>query len=611
VNVRQFADFVKIQKGAALLVGFDGSAAMVNHHLPVMVRDDVCGSAATNTFSLRRIKAAWRTGYMDYAARHAFMQRHTITDNAAGPDLGAIECLARLVDQDYIKTIVCTDTSEVLYRSLLACGVDMPQFICSGHLPVALEVRSNGKVFVDAGELLLTGFDPDIYGRGDEDLVQMRDALKAFLGSYRCLYCWGWCQLNAQTDWICPAKPKPYFTAVGDYTEVSLPTDWSVVEGDRDTEQATNDIWYELDRLLFPGRATMPRPAAPQLGRPAPPAGVADRIAQRRPLLSQETFRDLADRIGGATVSFIGAESSSVRMRCAHWMATMLRQRGQQPLFCSSTDLADLGRFMTMIGESGNNEMIWAIGVLDDGIGDRPQWSSVLLPALRRWRELAIEKSAIRDYHVVLFAPLAVADWVNAEFARENRFWVRSFFTPDFLVTEVVAEWLTENVGPLAERLDSAGARTLALQMVNDANAMDTRPADWLHEAIDFWYLNVVRAAQGMGNGIDADSQEITLGDLVSLWDELGRTYRRVGEGLRLDFDIGTAQPRSSGSHDKAEAGDEQQTFRLGAISPRAESQGRQVSPEAQAPAGERASDAGEPEESGEQAGGPGEPEET
>jgi hypothetical protein len=613
VNVQEFAGFLRIQKGTgtALLIGFDGGAALVNHHRPVMVRDAVCGSAATNAFSLRHIKNAWRSGYMDYTTRDAFMRAHTTTTDAAEPDLGAIGCLARLVEQDYVRAVVSTDSSRVLYDSLTSCGVAIEQLICSSSVPKALQVRSNGKVFVDAGELLLTGFDPDIYGRADVELGRMRDTLKEFLGSYRCLYCWGWCELNAQIDWVCPAKGLPYFTAIGDYTDVTLQTDWNVVEGARDTDHATNDIWYELDRLLFPARTAPARPTAPRQSGPAPPVSLADRSAQRRPLLSQETFRDLVDRVSGATVSFIGAESSSVRMRCAHWMATMLRQRGQQPLFCSSTDPADLGRFMTMIGESGNNEMTWAIGVLDNGIGDRAQWASVLLPALRRWRELADKGSGTHDYHVVLFAPLPVADWVNAQFAREERFWVRSFFTPDFLVTEVVAEWLVENVGPLAEQLDSAGARTLALQMVNDANAVGGRPADWLHEAIDFWYLNTVRAAQGIDDGIDAESHEISLGDLVNLWDELGRTYRRVDDGLRLDFDLGTAHPRDIGSHDRAEAEDEQQTFRLGSISPRAESQGRPVSPEAQASAGEGTSDAGESEETGEEAGGPGEPEET
>ena len=568
---------MKNSSDAVLLIGLDGGAAIMNHHRPSVVQDDLLEGASGIEFNVNRIRRAWNK-LQTYDRRVAFLRTHTESSDAPEPDTRAVECIARMVDAGYIRAIASTDTSAVLFNAFQdrgTYGAD-DRIRCADSLPDAMEVRERKKLFIDAGELLFNGFTCDRYGREGEALEKVREALKKLMGSYPRVYCWGWCQLNLDIKDVCPMKGLPYLTTIGHYTSASWSRSFNEVEREDDPYLATNDIWYDLDKLLFPHRPSSAKPGQSSRRQPRRPGpGAADldteRTSLKGPLLSQETLHDLLKNAGGAAVSFVGVESASTRTRCAHWMATTLRQRRQSVLSCSSTDLEDLARFVTMISESKNTDSAWAVGVIGDVTGDTGRWSISLLPAVRRWRELAHQKYGQEDYHVVLFVPVAVVDWVTKQFPKEGRFWMKSFFTDDFLVPDVLAEWLVENVVPEVDELDSAGVATLALTMVQDP--LGPRRADWLHEAIDLWYLEVLRRAQDPGALGDADGHEIDLGQLVNLWSGVRASYHHVVKELDVDFSIGPLHPRSETDADSAEGaddtvGDDPQSFPLGTITP-------------------------------------------
>lgn len=577
MNVPEFAEFMKHNSGVALLIGLDGGAAIMNHHRPSIIRDGLLQGASGTEFKVGDISKAW-SKLRYYNRRVEFLRTHTLSSDAPGPDTRAVECIARLVQAGYIRAIASTDTSTVLFKALQDCGIynAADRVVCADLVPEAMEVREREKLFIDASELLFNGFTCDRYGREGEALEKMREALKSLIGSYPRVYCWGWCMLNADIRDVCPDKVPPYYlTTIGSYTTAWLRVPYNEVEGDDNPALATNDIWYELDQLLFPHRPVSGKrgkPSGRPPDRPGPGATDTEPTSLKRPLLSVETLNDLFKNVSDAAVSFVGVESASTRTRCAHWMATTLRQRQRSVLSCSSTDVEDLARFVTMISESKHTDSAWAVGVIGDVTGDTGRWSITLLPAVRRWRDLAQQKYGVEDYHVVLFVPVAVVEWATKLFPKEGRFWMKSFFTDDFLVAEVLTEWLVENVVPEVDELDSDGAETLALKMVRDP--LGPRRADWLHEAIDLWYLAILRRAQGRVSLGDADGHEIDLGELVNLWSGVRANYHHVVKELDVDFSIGPLHPRSETGADSAEAddtaGNDLQSFELGEITPHA-----------------------------------------
>ncbi len=505
IDVAQFAaQIMQRPDPAALLIGFDGGAALLNHHRPAIFRDDLLSGVPVREpdYEMQRMAEQWRKLRLA-SDRERFMREHT-RPIESDPDERAIECIANLVADNRIKAIIATDTSMQLFRSLNDLDVFMEPFSCPEAASAVLKEKISPRLLIDGGDLLIHGqLYPSMYGRPMAEMLPMRDAIKAYLRSFSHVYCWGWCDLNLPLDWIYPDNDRPQLTAIGSYTArcIRLSSDFTIVRGGRDSEYgATNEILYELANALeAPARPQRePRSQrAPQRrvrsGATAP-RYLPEPYQPELPLLllHEAAKTELLENLSKATVSVIGIEGELVRRRCAAWLAAAMRKSGRPSVSFEGNEVAVLARRVAM--RLAADDSAWVIGNLTSDAGEPEMWSSILVPSVQRWCADA-HREGQPDRRVALFVSTEVSKWAAGAFERERAVRVESFFASSFLTEDVVADWLVQNVGPLLteDLAKGSSASTLARRMVDSARERAS-DADWLHDALDLWYLDVERA---------------------------------------------------------------------------------------------------------------------
>jgi hypothetical protein len=556
ISVREFAANIKRHRSgsAVLLIGYDGGASLLNHTRPLKARDDLLENSPLNPmFNMYDIQQAW---FRLYDRRHQFMLDHTTPADSCEPDKQAIDCIAGLVSDNYIHAIVATDTKQVLYEELRARDVVMNRVEASGAHSKTLVSRLGERTLIDGGDLLLTGFWPNMYDLSRMIIGEMQDGLCEFLAAYDRIYCWGWCGFNVQIGKVCPERTGSGFTAIGRYTSSCMTfPDIDIVQGGADEANASNDILYELARHLFPHRLARGsrQRASTRSGGPAEPRPQEP----PRVLLADEARAALAKETSRATVSFIGVEGELVRERCARWLSASWQSQGHRPLFYASGDVRSLACSVTVTEDI--EDAVWLVGLLAGRAGEEPGWADVLLPHVRRWLDGTPRGRPARETHVALFAAPAVADWAGRAFEGRGSVWIQSYFEATFLAEGAVVEWLLKNVNPLLRRELDHGALLLARHVVGSGR----RPgrADWLHWALDQWYEDILReqarrAQVSLDGGGADDDPELTLQDLIGLWDGLCDRYRRA-ESITtgVDFDVNVRDARNQqGDGDGADA---------------------------------------------------------
>src|SRR5262249_45581802 len=121
IRVNEFAANITRHQGipAALIIGLDGGASLLNHARPIKMRDDLLNDSAASSstiFNQHAIGAAWRRWGRD--ERQQFMKDHTGSEDLSVPDGRAIDCIAQMIEGNHIQVVVATDTGQVLFDEL-------------------------------------------------------------------------------------------------------------------------------------------------------------------------------------------------------------------------------------------------------------------------------------------------------------------------------------------------------------------------------------------------------------------------------------------------------------------------------------------------------------
>lgn len=565
MNVEEFARQVAINRStgkAALIIGFDGGAALLRHSRPeamiAALQDDARGPLVRDPDSL------WK-GQPTTTARRKFLETHTRT-NDISPDSRALHCIAGLLGRGYIRAIVATDTSRGL-SGYLRGRISMEEFD-SGTRPEKLKAIGNNlgekPAFIDGAELLLYGFNDSIYGLYQNMVNETRRALKEFLSGFDHILCWGWSDRNVYLNTICDHEKVAHLYLLGSYSQcVSSRWDgvYDLVEDPSDRSEATTDIILKICSRL-PGLEEESWRSDPVTAMPseAPTAAYGEQpvamASPQRLLWPAEVLDNLMDRTSGPRISVTGVDGELVRSGLAQWLLSSLRQRGREWQYLRASDLVSLGGHITMLTDTEAG--ICVVGELSDRVGDEHEWGSPLATYILRWGYT----KAAPDQHVALFVPATVAQWASRAYAGQDYIYVHTLDTAKCLVLEQVAEWLVTTLMPLLDidDLDDADVRSLASQMVKDALARGRDAADWLHQALAIWEQLVRRE---LGEHYDAHDEtaqdadhEFGIDELAALWETLVERYRHLEEEAAPGFDFGEIQPHKTEVPDTASGTD-------------------------------------------------------
>ncbi|MFP3986321.1 hypothetical protein U9R90_02230 [Streptomyces sp. E11-3] len=575
LNVAQFSMNLKLHNqqsdwNAALVVGFDGGAALLKHPRPQVFEDDLGVPVH------RRVDTAWRSILGEKQHRRQWMEEHTSPPDGE-PDTEALWCIARLVRDGYLRSIIATDNAGRFYASLTELGVTMTRYECSESLPHVLEIKAKGPhpLFINAGEHLLYGCEPDICDNGAEHVGGMHQALRSHLEGFNAVYCWGWCEINHQLDSVILNTEKR-LKVLGWYETtrkaIKLRTAFDIVVCDGSLEMATTDVLHQLAKELFDDEKA-PLPTAPwqppaESGRAAPPTAAAP-----RPLLSDELLAQLVANVQRHRISYIGVDGELARGRCFDWLTAELNARGRDVFVRTDSDISVLGQLaMTVSGLDGN---VWFVGQLNgSGTADRA-WLSTLLAYSQRWSGHGEEPPGERGdsgSRVVLLLPARAAGELQSELPPDDETYFMSVFADSHLDQKTVVKYVHTTAGPPLTEVSPVEVIELAEKMIDQCRADSAAPLDWLHDALDLWRrLIKSKIAARTAEKADADQQPLlTFDDLLGLWDEAGN--RMTQADGPLDFELGPVHrreednpPEDDDPPDDADPPD----FQLGPATPR------------------------------------------
>ncbi|MEU1603059.1 hypothetical protein [Micromonospora matsumotoense] len=547
---------------AALLIGLDGGAALLNHARPARFLDALRGDQSPTKRDRQKVGEFWAFRSSSQA-RDDFLKRYTRPTDAAVPDLQAIGHLAELLRQGYLNAIVVTDPAQYLYQGIIDAGFTVLRRIeAVGHKPSVFELRRQGSerarpVLVDAAEMLIAGLEPTRLDEHGSQLQEMRTELGRFLDDFGIVYEWGWCSLNVPLSTLY-RKPKPLYL-LGRYslTDQSwVGAGYHLVVGDEseDDEDATTDILNQLAESL--GLPATPRAAG---GVPtAPPSTSAGWTVLRPeatpPLLTVDQLSGLRESAFAGPVTLIGIDGERTRRRAAEWLLAETDEGLSTAGLRGGADLTALGRWLGLRARSTGTVVV---GELCDLSSPDPGFWVRLTAVIEWWRESVNQNGS----HIVLFCPLAVTDWARASYGRGDTVRVESLPEQRFVTVDAVVEWITRELGPLLAWLDEDCVARLGAAMMQ-ADALPQSDPDWLHDALDIWRqevgLTISQVAADAGRAsadgapdadvpADGSTGGLSVEELGRLWSEVVRRLADATEAIQPVFTVDPVPRRDGG----------------------------------------------------------------
>jgi hypothetical protein len=548
----QFAsELLDFQAGggrAALLIGFDGGSALLDHPTSEAMLENL-KRGRDSPGRIQEPGPLW--GRMSSSRlKQEFLEKHTRIGQS--PDNGALHRIAGLLEQRYVRAVVATDADKGLQQSLLRKGLAIKSFECSfpdlnpdrsgSKLDILGERIERYPVFIDGGEVLLQGFVPSIIDLQLVEVRQVRNALREFLKPFAMVLCWGWCEQNIPLKDICDEDRTRLFL-LGEYTWCSS-TKWErpyeIVEDPQRPDKATTGILESICKFLpnFPpeptGRETLVVQAAGSATASAEPQVQTPMPA--RLLWASDTLRAIEEQAKTKRLSIIGVEGQAPRHELAQWLLGTLRNETPDCHYRAVDNVWWLNRYIMVLAKQDRD--IWIIAELNDTIGTEVEWGSPLTYHIRQW----IETEVSTDFHMVLLTPVAVPGWLSGAFQGDTRVYLDSLYADSSggLVAEHVGAWLARMLKPRTEITDD-DIDMLAGRMVEDALSNEEEAVDWLHEALELWEADIRlvlgdRASRDRSQ--DGPDTELGVDLLLHRWANLVDRYRNVDQVLYPDFDL-------------------------------------------------------------------------
>ncbi|WP_432979430.1 hypothetical protein [Dactylosporangium sp. CA-233914] len=520
----------------AIVIGFEASQALVGHSTQDELVAELLSKDAFVPSHLYAERILNRWSNLPQREKQKFLRTHVGTRPGRQPDLEAIQALALLVKQGYLCSIIATDPTEVLYRAIdriapmtrLECARFRPEVVEAGYGPYSTDA-----VFVDGGEHLLGGFEPNSYGFREDHRQKMVEGLHRFLSHFDRVYCWGWCALNVPFNLICPDRSSLEVHALGAYTVVDRgsrnPFKRTSIEGE---VTATAGILLELSAALklrdeavdkLVGAADVePREAGPLAS-----------MAPARPLLDAEVLTTFTSEAPERRITICGIEGVGERLRAGAWLYHELSRKGEPCFYREGPEMVELGRYIAL--QAAQVEHAHIVGVLT-GLHQDEDWIPGFLTLVARW-SAAPGLQAEPGLRITLFCPVEVPSQTKRKFPRNDHIHLEWHAAGSYFRETSLLNWLMAETTACLGSVDMDVLSPLAQRMISDVATYNGFAADMLAEALDLWSQELGRSVRAANEaGTDPGNRRAV--NLVQMWADIDQRYRSITKDLAPDFDL-------------------------------------------------------------------------
>ena len=575
---------------AALVIGFDGGSALLNHSKAKELLNELVGPVPALRPYL--ITTAWET--LDHVGRTALLRKHTLGE----PNLTTISYLAEMLRNHYLGAVIACDPNHLLLDHLRACDVALDSFDCSEGRPKVLHLlgatmRNGGDeraVFIDTSDLFLASVESGCRGLDGIERRDMKDAAKAFSDTFDLSFFWGWCDdnVNASDVWRAARGPSYALGTYSDCRSLSQAGGIIVVQDPSDPAFASTEILDWLGRELFGPPPQQPSPILLPPGVPSAPAREApaprdleEALAGRKlagGMREQPAFRvlppcllwpdDEVERVREnglrAAIAFFGVDGSQVRLRLADRVLAKQRRLGHTSVYRVCGDFTSLQELLDLLRATSSPYCGIVATLPGPSESQAPPLDAVRYAIDRFLRE----REALKK-RLFVFAPISWIRVLQAEKLSPQDLHCESLLPVNCATVSYLQRWLGTLPVLAAWRLrtDAQEAdeeiRSLAKRILS---LYDERSAEWgwtgwegtkldfFHQALDFWYDNVC--------AMQAEEEEPqTLASCDTAWTELLQRVERVDASR--DFDLGIISRRLKEDAPPDGAGEPREDFPL------------------------------------------------
>jgi hypothetical protein len=531
-------------RAGALIVGFDGTAALLGHPDRNILRDQLLGSAPPR--DLGKLIREKVKGQADPFDRFAFMQGVSSPRRGQQSGAAAIEVIASLLEGNCIDVIVATDPHQALYGAISQYVPNLVRIPGDGftleHVESFLNDSAGRLMFFDAGGILIRGFVDGVRdkvgktGEGYRYLHGIQAALQAFIGEYENVFCWGWCEANVPFHVICPDDATVH--AIGRYTKCpEIANDliqYDVQQADDadgdvpDVKPVGRKMTETLERLgpLLRQRATL-----------VSGVGVRpDLTGITAPLLSEQyldTFLRPLDRTGDV-VHIVGIQNETVRRSAASWLYSRVLTMGQPSVLQEGWDLAGLGRYLSLqVKRPSPRHVIGCYLRSAEPASDDSDWQQVMRNLLTQWVSDLLSAPA-PQFRITLFCPTWLSGWADREGIEGVK--IEHYLDGVIFEERSIREWLELNFKQLSIQMGSDDFGKIMSQIVSLNGDDAAIPASVIPEALAFWALRLKDKIRSIDSqGVGPERSELGVFAIAQEWTDLKDSYRDIGGLLRVE----------------------------------------------------------------------------
>lgn len=555
----------------ALVIGFDGTAALLGHPDHYALSDQVRGNRSSQ--DLRELISAEVRERPDPYERYQYLR--DITTPRAGRQAGtAIQVIASLLSENHVNVVVATDPHRTLYTAIAQYVPNLNWVAGDGftdtHVESFLRDQQGRRIFFDAGGTLIRGFQDGIreeFGRAGPQasyLKQMVTRLQDFLGSYEKVFCWGWCRANVPFYVICPNGAQPTVHAIGAYTDC----------GDIDNTFFTYDVGrlagggddgQESGEPSGAGRTTtvaLERMAAAlALSPDAVPVGVgarSDLPGISAPLLSEDALNTFVRPLDlrSDVVHIVGIENQTVRRSAANWLYRKVMSMGEPGVLQEGWALDELGRFLSLqTTRSTSQHIVGCFTAVAEPLPGESEWQPKLQAMLRYWVS-QLNGEVRRGHRITLFCPMWMSQWIGKAQIADRQLkdlLVESYSDSAVIKESIIQEWLWRSLGRFSAGI---GKPDIDLWASRIAGLSQTDPyisPSVIPEVLSFWvtWLNDCQTALPDGRALSvmeiAGELEGLKGAYHAVSDILGARWHGPDDGWHDEDEAPPAQPIDPG----------------------------------------------------------------
>jgi len=508
MSPQQFAShFGSGPKNNALLIGFEGTRTLLGHPTVGSFLEKLHGDA-----NVPMCRAMWKLKKPQQ--RRDLMEIHTkpsIKDNMA------LDYLARLLSENYIRVIITADESKGLYEALRERNVDIEYLHCFEYLPTRIcqaFTRGNKSALIDGVYPLIRAlYEPD-----DQDkhiIKPAHAALKACL-SPNCnisnLLVWQWSQCNSAINFIInTSEPMSYYLLNDQDLDIQDGNVNIITPESTTTIPEPNAV---IKQIGFHMWGTLPPPTSP-----SPTTTSVNIIGEDGTrtspclLISPGIIETLVSQSNETGIIVIGVDGELVRSRVAEHARLRLRERKANVVPISQTHSMIL-QLLSTLERSDHNS--YSVVELSLGPDNQNTWANRLEAYSGAYSIRAASLSGPGKLPRIMFiVPRSYAVGIAGRNFPEVSNHILDWETNEANVTEWLGVRL-QAFGHDSSTLANPELSRLSQRMVQDARRFASDGMDWIHQTLDRWAFQLEYETQGVAG--------------TSPWERYNEVWRKLAQ---------------------------------------------------------------------------------